>query len=279
MVEVSFTEDPALLLRDARSFLAQEPVRNNLILSLLQSRVARPEPGRYWLAKRNEDVVGVVFQSPLTQRTLLAPMDGDVVAVMADTVASSQFAIPGCMGEAAAAAMFAGQWSERTKLGAAPIEGQRIYEAHTVSMQAAPGSMRKAGPEDRDLLIGWMRGFMTEVVNAVGDPEVMVDARLGRGHFWIWEDDRSVSMLGLTDPLEGVVRVGPVYTPPEHRSRGYAGAIVSEISEQILGAGHLPILYTQLHNPTSNSIYRRIGYKAVAEVISYRFGGRVSQTS
>ena len=147
MVEVSFTEDPALLLRDARSFLAQEPVRNNLILSLLQSRVARPEPGRYWLAKRNEDVVGVVLQSPLTQRTLLAPMDGDVVAVMADTVASSQFAIPGCMGEAAAAARFAGQWSERTKVGATPIEGLRIYEANTVAKQVAPGNVGKRTPK------------------------------------------------------------------------------------------------------------------------------------
>jgi uncharacterized protein len=30
-------------------------------------------------------------------------------------------------------------------------------------------------------------------------------------------------------------------------------------------------LYTDLGNPTSNSIYRRIGYRALAEVVRYRF--------
>jgi predicted GNAT family acetyltransferase len=31
------------------------------------------------------------------------------------------------------------------------------------------------------------------------------------------------------------------------------------------------MLYTDLANPTSNSIYRRIGYRAVAEVLRYGF--------
>ena len=35
--------------------------------------------------------------------------------------------------------------------------------------------------------------------------------------------------------------------------------------------GHRCILYTDLGNPISNSVYRRIGYRAVAEGIQYRF--------
>jgi predicted GNAT family acetyltransferase len=32
------------------------------------------------------------------------------------------------------------------------------------------------------------------------------------------------------------------------------------------------ILYAQLANPSSNAIYRRLGFRAVAEMLSYRFG-------
>lgn len=91
----------------------------------------------------------------------------------------------------------------------------------------------------------------------------MRDTRLGSVHYWIWEDGRPVSMSGDTEPVEGVVRVGPVYTPPEYRNHGYAAAYVLELSDRILKTGHRPILYTALGNPTSNSIYRRIGYRAV----------------
>jgi uncharacterized protein len=39
----------------------------------------------------------------------------------------------------------------------------------------------------------------------------------------------------------------------------------------VLAARRRCILYTDLGNPTSNSIYRRIGYRAVAECLRYRF--------
>lgn len=115
---------------------------------------------------------------------------------------------------------------------------------------------------------------MSDVGDAFGDPERAVDNRLDSGHCWIWEDGRPVSMSGDTEPVEGVVRVGPVYAPPECRNRRYAAACVWELSDRILKAGHRPILYTALGNPTSNSIYRRIGYRAVSEVLSYKFAER-----
>ena len=71
--------------------------------------------------------------------------------------------------------------------------------------------------------------------------------------------------------MEGVVRVQLVYTPPEHRNKGYASACVTSLSKQIRDEGYRCILYTDLGNPISNSIYRRMGYRAVVEWIQYRF--------
>ena len=60
----------------------------------------------------------------------------------------------------------------------------------------------------------------------------------------------------------GMVRVGPVYTPPEHRRRGYGAAVTAAASQHALDAGAVQVvLFTDLANPTSNSVYQRIGYR------------------
>jgi predicted GNAT family acetyltransferase len=69
-----------------------------------------------------------------------------------------------------------------------------------------------------------------------------------------------------------VSRIGLVYTPPEHRRRGFAAACTAGSTAAALDAGaETCVLYTQLTNPQSNAIYRRIGYRAVAEQIRYAF--------
>jgi predicted GNAT family acetyltransferase len=101
--------------------------------------------------------------------------------------------------------------------------------------------------------------------------EVTADRYLDEHSGWIWVDDVPVSMARAAPVAGGVARIGPVYTPPERRGRGYATACVELLSRRIEDGGHTAILYTQLSNPTSNAIYRRIGYEPVLEVLRYRF--------
>jgi predicted GNAT family acetyltransferase len=70
------------------------------------------------------------------------------------------------------------------------------------------------------------------------------------------------------------MRIGPVYTPPDYRGRGYASACTAALSQQMLYAGYqYCFLYTDLSNPTSNRIYQNIGYELVCDIDSYRFEG------
>jgi predicted GNAT family acetyltransferase len=89
----------------------------------------------------------------------------------------------------------------------------------------------------------------------------------GDGGFELWEDGGEVvSLSGWGGPTPNGIRIGPVYTPPEHRGRGYATALVAGLSQALLDGGRrFCFLYTDLANPTSNAIYERIGYVKVAE--------------
>ena len=137
-------------------------------------------------------------------------------------------------------------------------------------MPPCDGAMRPAAADDVDLVIAWTKAFNadTGMDGATVDLEETVRRRVEAGRFWLWEADEPVAMTMAVPPVSGVTRVGLVYTPPEHRRKGYACALVARVSDDALAGGSSKcVLYTQLSNSSSNGIYRRIGYRAVAEVV------------
>jgi GNAT superfamily N-acetyltransferase len=275
-LEILFTEDPAFVLLRARAFLSSEPVLHNLVLSLLHARVVHGERGRYWMAIQGDEVLGVALQSPLTFPAVLTPMKASVAAAMANAIAEAGVALPGVTADAATAATFAGQWSERSKSAATPFQGLRLYELLQIGeIPRTEGTLQAAGAQYRSLMIDWVGAFQREIGESDADTEIRVDRALAAGELWTWDcRGETLSMAVSREPLEGVVRLSGIYTPPEKRKRGYAAACVHALSKRLGDAGYRCILYTDLANPTSNSIYQRIGYQALAEGLRYRFDRR-----
>ncbi len=271
-MHVVSSADPGQVLAKAGEHLASDPVLHNLILTLLHERLEQPEPGRYWMVNDGPQVVGVGFQSPLSFPIVLSLMSREAIAALVEAIASAGIDLPGVHAEAATAARFAGQWTERRKAAACPAEGLRIYECREARLPAATrGNLRRALPEDRGLVAAWVKGFYADVGEPGHDVAAMVERRLAAGRFWLWEDGGPASMAARSGSVAGVVRLQIVYTPPEKRRRGYAGACVAQLSKIILAGRDRCMLYTALSNPTSNSVYRRIGYRAAAEGLRYRF--------
>ena len=271
-IKIVFSEDPALVLSRAGEFLASQPVLHNLILSILRARLTQPEPGRYWVAMDGDKAVGVILQSPLTYPATLTPMESRVAAAMVGAIAEAGVRLPGVNGDAATAASFSGHWSEKCKSAATPFQGNRLYELlEEGEMPSVGGKLRQAAPRDRSMMILWTRAFQMEIGEPADDTELRVERGLAAGQLWVWDDGETVSMAVSREPMEGVVRLSGVYTPPDKRKCGYAAACVHALSKHLRDAAYRCILYTDLGNPTSNSIYRRIGYRAVAEALRYRF--------
>jgi predicted GNAT family acetyltransferase len=244
------------------------------MLTLLLERAEGPEPGHYWIGKDGADTVGVVVQSPPGLFANVSRMTPEVAAELADTIAIQGITLPGVNGEAGAAATFAGQWSERLNVPAAPIKGLRAYVLKNVTGENTKrGQLRQATSNDRNVVLDLMKGFLTEVGEPQMDLELMVDRRLAAERFWLWENQsEAVCLVGCSEAAAGIVRIRVVYTPQNRRNYGYGTAATHALSKVVLTQGHRCMLYTDLGNPISNSIYRRIGYRAVAEALRYRFG-------
>jgi predicted GNAT family acetyltransferase len=138
----------------------------------------------------------------------------------------------------------------------------------------ARGRLRTAREGEQSLLVAWERAFLVEAgVTGLELAARTVSARLADGAQLVWDDDGPVSTLTLSPAIAGVRRIGPVYTPPEHRRRGYASSAVAAASRRALAGGASRcMLFTDLTNPTSNKIYAAVGFRRCGDWEEHAFG-------
>jgi GNAT superfamily N-acetyltransferase len=208
---------------------------------------------------------------------VLSVMSAAVAAGLAEDLAGTGRPVAGVNGPPEAATSFAARWRAASRAGIVSQvhRHMRLFRLAGLTPPAPPpGRARTATASDRALLIEWADAFAREVGD-IGAPgrEAAVDDRLAFGGFLLWESaGQPVSLAGVSRAVAGTVRVGPVYTPPELRGAGYAGALTAAVSRAALEAGAAEVvLFTDLDNPTSNALYQRIGYRPVSDRIVLSF--------
>jgi predicted GNAT family acetyltransferase len=197
------------------------------------------------------------------------------MAALTDGLMANQWNVPAVVAEKHLAESFAEAW--KTVRGCRWHEGmqQRIHQLRRVRIsEYAPGIFRKATFQDMERAVAWGQAFHRE---CFGDTEPdrspqVAEQKLSNGELFFWDNPTPVSMAARTRPTPNGESIGLVYTPPEYRGQGYATSVVAALSQRILDDGkRFCCLYTDLANPTSNSIYQKIGYEPVADVIDIQF--------
>jgi predicted GNAT family acetyltransferase len=286
-VEVVRLDDAREFLAEAEPLLLADEARHNLVLGI--AGTIRDSPDHYpvrslWLVRDGGGVVAAALRTPPYNLTLARPVSPEALAALAEDVAGD--GLPGVVGCEPEVHEFARILSGRTGASAHTNVRQGVYALEQVEPPSAvPGSAHVTTALDRELALRWWIAFADEVLHEGGPgrerAQKSVEHRLsaeGAG-ILVWEDDgEPVSLAGWGSPTPNGIRVGPVYTPPELRGRGYATALTAELSQRLLdgrlfdGGRRFCFLYTDLANPTSNAIYERIGYRKVAESAEIVFG-------
>jgi predicted GNAT family acetyltransferase len=287
MMEVVRFEDAATFLAEAESLLLADEARHNLILGI--AGTIRDAPDVYpmrnlWLVRDEGEVVAAALRTPPYNLILAQPRSTDALTALAEAVSGEDF--PGVVGAEPEVHEFAALWSEHAGTPGRVNMRQGVFALERAEpTPAVPGAARVATAEDRELALRWWVAFGEEVLHEGGPgrerAETSVDHKLASATngLLLWEvDGEPVSLAGWGGPTPNGIRIGPVYTPPELRGRGYATSLTAELSQRLLD-GHLfdggrrfCFLYTDLANPTSNAIYERIGYRRVAEAAEIVFG-------
>lgn len=284
---VERTADPEAFLGLAGEHLAAQPILSTVVSTTLARTVADPSPvdhPRWWAAVVDEvsgEVVGVAMRTaPFRPYPLyLLAMPTAAAEAFGAWLLEHEPDVAHANGVRASVEAVLGVLAAPRGAGTRVLEHDRLWEATSVTPPTGVrGGPRPATLDDLDLVTAWCLDFMPAADRQAGRPprdgegehldRGYARGKIERGLMWLWEDGGEVVHLtGWNAPALGVARVGPVYTPVEHRGHGYAAALVAQVTERILAEGARACLFTDVDNPVSNGVYERIGYRPVAEMV------------
>ncbi|MER7505761.1 GNAT family N-acetyltransferase [Nonomuraea pusilla] len=267
----SFTSDARKYAEVAEPFLLGDPVGDTVPLTALAGlRAGSPagDPVLGWWDDGGE-VRGAAVRTP-PYPLALARMPVEAVAPLLDALGAPH--VRQVHGPVELT-------SEVARLLGAPVKevSERLYRLGALDVPDVPGRGRLATPAEFPLLVSWFHAFGTEVgLGEAADVAERVAQRTAGRELFVWEADGvPVACAGLSPAAGGVCRIGPVYTPPSRRRRGYGAAVTAFASRVGLEERcDQVVLFTDLANPTSNAVYQSIGYEPVADYAHLTFAAR-----
>jgi uncharacterized protein len=272
----TYTNKPREFFDEALPYLTRAEAENTLIIGLaarLAAGDAADSPEScFWIVRDRGEIRGTAMWTPPHDLVLSHPFADAALFALPDLLLQMRLALPGVLGPDYAADRFATQWTATGTVSANLWRREHIYRLERVEpLPMTPGRMIGAEHDHLAGLAPWANSFLRDV-GEEGEPSSMLNAAVSEGRLFLWWDGKPVSMAASTRPTPNGVCVNLVYTPPQERRRGYATSLVGALSSRLLEQGRsFCVLYADLSNPTSNSIYQRIGYVPVLDCHHYRF--------
>jgi predicted GNAT family acetyltransferase len=258
--------------------LELDEAKNGIVIGICKNKTTHPDGNFYAVLYNGQEPVSVIVMTPPHPAILcmLKKCDNHVMQFLVNAVTKEHNQLPGIIGSKEEVLEFTKQYSRLNNLSYNLGDELRIHQLEKVEIELSNnGKLVKAENKDISLLATWLEEFRKEATP--NDPEMSlktIESEVEKGNFFLWinQSDEIVSIAKKARPTKNTISVNYVYTPQHLRGQGYATAIVSHLSQHLLDQGYrYCVLYTDLANPTSNSIYKKIGYKPVGDVDKYIF--------
>ena len=265
-------------LKENQQYLEEEEVINSLILGLaIANKGAEKDLSLYLDIRSN---AGIQFTAIKTVgRNLLIYGKPETLPIYApiliDFLAQDNIDPPGINGLKELVLMLSPYFQKQLKWNCKVEFEQLTYELTSVRFNPSfQGKMEKGSLRQLSKYTKWMQNFYEQALYPITEKEaaIIVQNKIRDGELYIWHTDTAVSMTCIARPTSNGITINYVYTPLEHRQNGYATKLVAEVSSLMLRNGYrFCTLFTDLNNPTSNNIYKKIGYLPIAEFKSVKF--------
>ncbi len=274
---------PEDLLRIIEPLLLANESENNLFLGLLIQYTHHPEQqedDHFWFSIEDTgEILLAGWRTPPFPFGIWAPETGYEPALQCfvEFLKEKNKEVPGVVARKNVADTFSRMAHNEFKLETFFTMEQGLYECREVDESLlGSGSIRLASLGDLELLTDWVIAFYIDVLNTKplrSETREKLETEISAGMYYLYEiDGHPVSTAANARPMKNGITVNMVYTPDHQRSNGYATACVAQLTQKLLKEGwKFTALYTDLNNPTSNSIYKKIGYRWVTESAEHRF--------
>ena len=276
-------EDASQFYERVKDYLLNQEALHCLLLGICNTLIHDPQQYdcQPYLVSVEMDgkIVAVAMRTP-PRRLILSKIEKfAAVEAIAEDLHSDQQQLPGVSGLAAEAFAFAQVWQDITSQSYKLEKQLRIHQLDKVQpISRSSGYLRLAIQDESLWLVDWYKAFAIEAFGSVeGNEERTIKHYLSQKSLYVWQDQVPVSMARSRLFTPSSALIGPVYTPPEYRRKGYATSCVAALSQTLLDQGcRYCFLFTDLANPTSNHIYQAIGYQRVGDWNDYSFSKNIA---
>ena len=269
-LRVQHYDDARAFLEEAEPWLLRDEAQNSTLLGVANKCAGGfaygDEPAWFATVCEEERLVAAAWHTPPFPVGVTKGTSAAMTAIF-EHVQEQGLDVPKIHGPLESCRVLESLFAQRT--GAEPVVKMELmlFRLDVVAIDPPlSGTMRKAGAPDTDFVLDWSHRFQVDagLTPASAEPPVRSVA-LDEGRLFLWMvDGAPVAMAASARETAHGVSVNSVFTPRELRGHGYATSLVSSLSQALLDGGKdFCCLYTDLANPTSNSIYRKIGYKEI----------------
>jgi GNAT superfamily N-acetyltransferase len=264
------SSSPSEFLSTAAPLLTTREAENNLLLGLADRAIkdAQALATAVWLTVHDGDeLVGAAAWTPLHQVTVTRLPPG-AARVVADFFLARENVPDGATGPGHHAYDVAAALAERTGGVLEHRMADTLYElTELLPPRQPPGAARLAVTEDFATVARYFAEFYAELnLPHPPDPETAARGAIARGWMLLWDDGGARCFAGSARMTPNGASIGPVYTPPDSRGRGYASALTAELARRLLDGGkRFVCLFADQKNRTSNHIYQAIGFRALVD--------------
>lgn len=277
VVEVRRPPSLADFMLCARDLYRSDPVAFSTESGILAELAAAPRPSLFLTAHSGDTLVAAALR-PLAYPLLTSGISIEAVPAVADYLHREKITVPAILGLQPSADVFASRWVSLSGAATTARADETVYRLQAFAPpDPVAGDARRAGASDVALLCNWLTAFRAEVFGspAGSTPTAALYAQIvgAIGQFIMWQvDGVPVSLARVHPAVQGVARIGPVFTPGEQRGRGWAGAVTAAAIDRARRDGAADIvLQTDVTNRTSNVLYRRLGFAPIAACIQQSF--------
>ena len=290
MFEINYYRTGRHFLNECEMYLREKKAFNNLTLGIV-NRFAEEKPNEVLLLSikdENRSIVLTGFMTPPQRLVLYShEVNEKCLNFLIKSLTEKELELPGVLGPNDLAEQFAKQWCSLKKLKLDEYIKERVYKLEKLKkIVTSKGSFRIAEEKDIPHMIPYHQEFMLEAMGEnvnEADSRNLLQTKIVNQQFYVWEDlvhgetddsddhNEIVSMASWSRPIGDSISIGFVYTPKKHRKKGYASSCVSEFSRQLLKKYKYTTLFTDLSNPISNSIYKKMGYEEVGDIYAIDF--------
>ncbi|UCE14254.1 MAG: GNAT family N-acetyltransferase [Candidatus Heimdallarchaeota archaeon] len=292
-MDVKFYSDVVNFSELCYSFLAKHEAKNNLLFGILNTlkrnihAYGSLERPRLITITKDEEIKLISIRTPPYNQLLSYTDDLESISVLVDTLSTKEENIPGVLGFKEGAWKFARAWASEHKKSVVLNMHERIYQLKSINPQTlGDNTFEEAKQSHTKVLIEWMKEFIIEAMPHKSQEDIINSQRrmkeaITRGEVFILRvNDQIVSMAKKAGSTPNGRTINAVYTPPSFRRRGYATEVVAKLCQNILDEGKkYCYLFTNLANPTSNSIYMQIGFKPVIDVDELLFQDQINDNN